>query len=125
MLKVDPGMHQTHLIFTASLLWVPGAYSLGRLYRLLLIAAPRFRARPLGRVIAFATLLGLPLVTVWPPLVDRFDEISGREAGSFAPGQREYVELGLPGASVQAGQEQARQLRSIVEYVWAHTNPGD
>src|SRR5439155_23863967 len=60
-----------------------------------------------------------------PPLVARIDGITGRDPGSLWPGERVHVALALPGASIQASQEQVRQLRLVVEYLRSHSQPGE
>src|SRR5206468_5089805 len=107
------------------LLWLAGSYSLSRLHRALLRASPAFRAWPLGRATAFAALLTIPLAAVWPPLLARLDEVTGRDGATLFPAERIQAALGLPGASVQAGQEQVRELRLVVDYLRSHSEPGD
>src|SRR5205085_2346273 len=116
-----PRMDETHLMFSAPLLWLAGAYALSKLHRAILSAAPAVRARSLGRATAFAVLLSIPIAAVWPPLVARVDEITGRDPGSLWPGERVHVALALPGASIQASQEQVRQLRLVVGYLRSHS----
>src|SRR5439155_7378656 len=106
LLKQYPRMDETHLIFSAPLLWLAGSYALSRLHRSLLRASPAFRAWPLGRATAFAALLTIPLAAVWPPLLARLDEVTGRDGATLFPAERIQAALGLPGASIQAGQEQ-------------------
>ena len=125
LLKQYPRMDETHLIFAGPLLWIPGAYALRRLYTRLLTSAPRLSDRSLGRALAFATLLSLPLAAVWPSIVARLDEISGREAGGIPVGERSFVRVGLPGASVMAEAVHVQQLRSVVGRIQARSRPGE
>jgi len=122
LLNQYPRMDETHILFSAPLLWIVGAYGLWRLFA----AATRRPNRRLGRAAMYLALLGLPLAALWPTLELRREDLLVRQSGALLNlATPHYEPLDLPGASVEEIDTIGWKFRTLAAYLRDHSRPGE
>ncbi len=121
-----PRADEPHLVWSAPLLWLVGAYCLWRLWAWATRDLAPHRRR-LRQATLYLALLGLPLAAVWPNLEQRRQELLTRRPGASATfgSPHTLVAVDLPGARVYEVEELARKYQQLNAYFALHSRPGE
>ena len=126
LLNQYPRMDEPHLLYSAPLLYVVGAYLLWCLYRVLTRNLGLGRLGRVQRVAMFLALLGLPMIGVWPMVeVRRSDLLVRQEDGLLSLRTPRYEWLDLPGVNLYELETLAAKWRRLRAFFGEHTAPGE
>jgi hypothetical protein len=123
LLNQYPRMDEVHMLFSAPLAWIPGAYSLWRLYLWITLEG---KAALAGRVTAYVAVLLVPLAAAWPLIEIRREELLVRQTvDSLWLAPPPHLPINLPGASIMEVDRSVWKFRSLAAYFQDHTRPED
>jgi hypothetical protein len=117
-LAIYPRVDLLHAMMAGPPLFVIGAWVLARAHRALTAHAGR-----IGKALVFVALLSLPVAAATPYTAWRI--VSTVRDDPYLPELATYVPLGVERASVLVKPRTALEIGGAVNYVRAHTSPGD